>query len=115
MSHRITALTAAPPMRGTLWLTSSTDADIIVCGDLFTYVFGGLRGLGSWFWASRALVQLGSASHHGASPPFCDLAATYSATFFMMYFIVIPLRAAHWTSVPPNDAANGARLEELRR
>src|SRR6266851_4050499 len=26
-----------------LWLTSSTNADIIVCEDLFTYVFGGLH------------------------------------------------------------------------
>jgi hypothetical protein len=43
------------------------------------------------------------------------LAATYSAALFMMYFIVIPLRAAHWTSVPPNDAANEAWLEALRR
>jgi len=43
------------------------------------------------------------------------LAATYSAAFFMMQFIVTPQRAAHWPSVPPNDAANEAWLEQLRR
>jgi hypothetical protein len=60
----------------------------------------GSAGLGISPWSVAALLCL---------------AATYSATFFIMYFIVIPLRAVHWTSVPPNDAANEAWLEELRR